>query len=220
MESEEPKFDRLCKQLFINKGSNEDENKQTDLKMFTKSKLRLGGSTATTNTDEPMEEEDNSRSEATFTFKITGVTNFFSLKDNRLSEPCYVRNLPWKIMAMPRFAPDRQSKSLGFFLQCNGESESINWSCNASAELRLLSQQPGIPPMTRNIDHHFYSKENDWGFTQFIQEKDVLDETKGYCKDDSIILQVYVKAEVPHGIQWDSKKYTGFVGLKNQGMFF
>ena len=64
-----------------------------------------------------------------------------------------------------------------------------------------------------NSLHH----QNDWGFTQFIQEKDVLDELKGFCRNDSIILQVSVKADVPHGIQWDSKKYTGYVGLKNQG---
>lgn len=115
--------------------------------------------TASINTDEPMEEEDNSRSEATFSFKITDVTNFFNSKDNRLSEPCYVRNLPWKIMAMPRFGPDRQSKSLGFFLQCNGESDSPNWSCNATAELRLLSHVPGINDTVRTIDHHFFPKE-------------------------------------------------------------
>lgn len=30
-------------------------------------------------------------------------------------------------------------------------------------------------------------------------------------------MEVHVKADVPHGVQWDSKKYTGYVGLKNQG---
>jgi len=166
--------------------------------------------------DEPME-EDNSRSEATFSFKITDVTNFFNSKDNRLSDACYVRNLPWKIMAMPRFTSDRQTRSLGFFLQCNGESESLTWSCNASAELKLLSQVTGIQDMTRSIDHHFFPKENDWGFTQFISYNDIMDPAKGFCKDDTIILEVSVKADVPHGIQWDSKKYTGYVGVKNQG---
>ena len=125
-------------------------------------------------TDEPME-EDNSRSEATFSFKITDVNNFFNSKDNRLSEPCYVRNLPWKIMAMPRVTPDRQSKSLGFFLQCNGESDSLSWSCNASAELKLLSQAPAIQDMSRSIDHHFFPKEVCCGslfrFRGFIRTK-------------------------------------------------
>ena len=36
-------------------------------------------------------------------------------------------------------------------------------------------------------------------------------------KDDTIILEVYVSADAPHGVSWDSKKHTGYVGLKNQG---
>jgi len=46
---------------------------------------------------------------------------------------------------------------------------------------------------------------------------DVMDATKGYIKNNSILLQVHVVADAPHGVSWDSKKHTGFVGLKNQG---
>lgn len=44
-----------------------------------------------------------------------------------------------------------------------------------------------------------------------------MDPSKGYIKDDSVILEVYVSADAPHGVSWDSKKHTGYVGLKNQG---
>lgn len=148
------------------------------------------------------------------------------------------------------------------------------------------------------IQHLFYSKENDWGFSHFMTWQDVLDPDKGFIKDDSITLevcdlmyilflsivlldikislisimyrnsntftyfyisrylnfkqltkssflkfivfslqtfygkhiyickfflifnaltQVHVMADAPHGVSWDSKKHTGFVGLKNQG---
>ncbi|XP_013142976.1 PREDICTED: ubiquitin carboxyl-terminal hydrolase 7 [Papilio polytes] len=162
-------------------------------------------------------EDDEARSEATFRFT---VQNLRSLKDSVLSPPCYVRNLPWKIMVMPRQAPSpdrQQQKSLGFFLQCNGESESSSWSCYAMAELRLISQKPDAEPFYRKIQHLFYSKENDWGFSHFMSWSDVLDPEKGYIKDDSITLEVHVTAEAPHGVSWDSKKHTGYVGLKNQG---
>ncbi|KAJ8318152.1 hypothetical protein KUTeg_003243 [Tegillarca granosa] len=46
---------------------------------------------------------------------------------------------------------------------------------------------------------------------------DLLDPSKGFVKDDKITLEVSVKADAPHGVSWDSKKHTGFVGLKNQG---
>ncbi|CAH0563456.1 unnamed protein product [Brassicogethes aeneus] len=162
-------------------------------------------------------EEDEARSEAIFKYT---VTQFSKLKDSVLSTPCHVRNLPWKIMVMPRngHTQDRSAqRSLGFFLQCNGESESSSWSCYAVAELRLLSVRPDIEPFSRKIQHLFYSKENDWGFSHFMAWNDVLDPEKGYIKDDSITLEVHVTADAPHGVSWDSKKHTGYVGLKNQG---
>ncbi|MEQ2217648.1 hypothetical protein XENOCAPTIV_017778, partial [Xenoophorus captivus] len=62
------------------------------------------------------------RSEATFRFV---VERFSRLSESVLSPACFVRNLPWKIMVMPRFYPDRpHQKSVGFFLQCNAESDS------------------------------------------------------------------------------------------------
>ena len=42
------------------------------------------------------------RSEATFQFK---VDKFSSIMDPALSEPCIVRNLPWKIKIMQRLCP-------------------------------------------------------------------------------------------------------------------
>ena len=45
------------------------------------------------------EEDDEARSEATFQFK---VKDFSQIRDSVLSEPCIVRNLPWKIMIMQR----------------------------------------------------------------------------------------------------------------------
>jgi len=163
-------------------------------------------------------EDDESRPEATFSYTVNHISK---LKETVLSPLCYIRNLPWKIMVMPRNTSPQQDRApqkfLGFFLQCNGESESSSWSCNAVADLRLLTQKEGVEDFSRKIQHLFFSKENDWGFSHFMNWNEVLDADKGYCKDDSITLEVHVNAEAPHGVSWDSKKHTGFVGLKNQG---
>lgn len=111
---------------------------------------------------------------------------------------------------------DRSQKSLGYFLQCNGESESSAWSCNASAELRMYNHKEDNY-FKRNIDHIFYSKENDWGFSIYMAWNDVLDPERGFIKDDTVTFEVKVNADAPHGVSWDSKKHTGYVGLKNQG---
>lgn len=76
---------------------------------------------------------------------------------------------------------ERSGKSLGYFLQCNGESESGAWSCNANAELRMINQKDGTK-FKRNIFHLFYSKENDWGFSHYMSWNDVLDPEKGFIK--------------------------------------
>lgn len=162
-------------------------------------------------------EEDESRAETTFSYSIENISR---LKESTLSPKCMVRNLPWKIMAMQRTnhnADKYNQKSLGFFLQCNAESDSTSWSCNASAELKVLNQKPGGEDFVRKIQHLFYSKENDWGYSHFVPWNDLLDPEKGYMKDDKVTLQVHVIADAPHGVSWDSKKHTGYVGLKNQG---
>ncbi|KAL3876817.1 hypothetical protein ACJMK2_034611, partial [Sinanodonta woodiana] len=166
--------------------------------------------------DEEME-EDESRAEATFSFIIENISK---MKESTLSPSCMVRNLPWKIMAMQRInqnADKYNQKSLGFFLQCNAESESTSWSCNAAAELKVVNWKPDGEDFVRKIQHLFYSKENDWGYSHFLPWNELLDPDKGYVEDDKVHLEVFVKADAPHGVSWDSKKHTGFVGLKNQG---
>ncbi|XP_050425413.1 ubiquitin carboxyl-terminal hydrolase 7 isoform X1 [Adelges cooleyi] len=169
-------------------------------------------------TDVEMD-EDNARSEATFRYV---VENFSKSKEQRLSAPCYVRDLPWKIMIMHRLGQDNRSAkpnqpSVGFFLQCNGDSDNNSWSVNATAELRVISQKEGTTNIERKIQHLFYPKENDWGFSFFMSWEDITDESKGFIKNDTVIFEVFVSADAPHGVSWDSKKHTGYVGLKNQG---
>ncbi len=170
-------------------------------------------------------EEDEARPEATFRFV---VENFSTVKESVLSPPCMVRNLPWKIMIMPRSGQQQQErgggggqgqqqKSMGYFLQCNGESEASSWSCQAQAELRVLSVNPEKETFRRKISHLFYAKENDWGFSHYMSWNDVMDEDRGLIKNDTVTFEVHVTADAPHGVCWDSKKHTGYVGLKNQG---
>ena len=178
---------------------------------------------STTNPSQPTpasaldEDMDDARPEATFSFK---VENFTNLKESALSPATMVRNLPWKIMIMPRNSNDQGSgtrKSMGFFLQCNGESEASSWSCQAQAELRILNHKKPNEMFVRKISHLFYSKENDWGFSHFLAWNEVCDAERGFIKEEAVTFEVKVTADAPHGVCWDSKKHTGYVGLRNQG---
>lgn len=171
--------------------------------------------------ENPEEDDDDQfgfyRSEATFSFT---VDNIHKLTDSVTSPSTYVRGLPWKILIMPRSGHDRggPSKSLGYFLQCNADNESTSWSCHGSAELRILPAREGVEIMEKKIDHVFYCKENDWGFSTFLSWSEMLNPEKGYITaDKKITFQVHVFADAPHGLAWDSRKLTGYIGLKNQG---
>ncbi|KAF5402852.1 Ubiquitin carboxyl-terminal hydrolase 7 [Paragonimus heterotremus] len=127
-----------------------------------------------------------------------------------------IRCLPWKILVI--FHPP-ESGSLGFFVQCNADSDSQTWSCSAKATLILVAQRPNCKNKEMKIQHTFTHKENDWGFQSFISYEELFNPERGFISptDDSILLQARVKADAPHGADWDSKRHTGFVGLKNQG---
>ena len=126
-----------------------------------------------------IECDDDSRAEATFQLVVEDFTKFKEMKESRLSgQACILRNLPWKILAKSKQTNNLEF-ALGFFLQCNAESESTRWSVCAAAELRLLHQTDPEKSFVKKIQHLFYLKENDWGFSPFITMKEILDPEKG-----------------------------------------
>ncbi|XP_050346295.1 ubiquitin carboxyl-terminal hydrolase 7-like isoform X1 [Nymphalis io] len=169
------------------------------------------------NAEITKDDEDNARSDATFRYTVQNISQ---LREQVLSPPCYVRCLPWKILVLVRntTTPDRQpQKALGIFLQCNGDCDSPGWSCYGLGELKLLSHKPDGEHLCRKLHHMYHCKEDDWGFAHFISWKNLIDPDNGFVKDDSITIEAHVVAEAPHGVSWDSKKHTGYIGLKNQG---
>lgn len=71
-----------------------------------------------------------------------------------------------------------------------------------------------------NVDtqHQFNARESDWGFTSFMPLGELYDPSRGYLMNDTLIIEaeVLVRRIVDYWT-YDSKKETGYVGLKNQG---
>ncbi|KAK4382144.1 Ubiquitin carboxyl-terminal hydrolase 12, partial [Sesamum angolense] len=62
------------------------------------------------------------------------------------------------------------------------------------------------------------SKESDWGFTSFMPLSELYDPNKGYLVNDTCVVEADVAVrKVIDYWTYDSKKETGYVGLKNQG---
>lgn len=69
-----------------------------------------------------------------------------------------------------------------------------------------------------DTQHQFNTRESDWGFTSFMPLGELYDPNRGYLVNDTLLVEaeVIVRRVVDYW-SYDSKKETGYVGLKNQG---
>ncbi|KAK9939265.1 hypothetical protein M0R45_015967 [Rubus argutus] len=86
------------------------------------------------------------------------------------------------------------------------------WSRYAQFSLGVINQ------FITNTQHQFNARESDWGFTSFMPLGELYDPSRGYLVNDAVIIEaeVLVRRVVDYWT-YDSKKETGYVGLKNQG---
>ncbi|XP_055383712.1 ubiquitin carboxyl-terminal hydrolase 7-like [Condylostylus longicornis] len=156
--------------------------------------------------------------------------NISKLSGKKKSPSCHINNLPWNILIMANIKNTSimSKKYLSIYLQCDPDDVPKNWSCQASADISIMPVKLGAEPITKSITNLFTAKVNDWGFTDFESFEYLLNPENGYCTNDSIMIQMHANVDIPHGVFWDSKKYTGvlvpnahnyigFVGLTNQG---
>lgn len=69
-----------------------------------------------------------------------------------------------------------------------------------------------------DTQHQFNARESDWGFTSFMPLGDLYDPSRGYLVNDTVVVEAEVAVrKVLDYWSYDSKKETGYVGLKNQG---
>jgi ubiquitin carboxyl-terminal hydrolase 7 len=72
--------------------------------------------------------------------------------------------------------------------------------------------------MLAETQHQFSARESDWGFTSFMPLSELYNPSRGYLVNDTCIIEAEVAVcKVVDYWSYDSKKETGFVGLKNQG---
>ena len=103
-----------------------------------------------------------------------------------------------------------------------------DWSC--CVQFSLVCWNPNDPSiLSHHTAHHRFTKEEgDWGFTRFVELRKMLhrweDRQRPMIENESVNITAYVRVvEDETGALWhsfnnyDSKKETGYVGLKNQG---
>lgn len=104
-----------------------------------------------------------------------------------------------------------------------------NWSC--CVQFALVLWNPNDPSLYANhaAHHRFTKEEGDWGFTRFVESRRLFNvpwenSARPLLENGTANITAYVRlVEDETGVLWhnfinyDSKKETGYVGLKNQG---
>ncbi|KAI0124385.1 ubiquitin carboxyl-terminal hydrolase [Xylariales sp. AK1849] len=136
---------------------------------------------------------------------------------------------PWRILLFP-FGNNVDQSSV--YLEHGFEDPNSipeDWSC--CVQFGLVMSNINDPSLfAHHTAHHRFTKEEgDWGFTRFLEIRRMFQtewENSGrpLCENESCNLTAYVRVvEDETGVLWhnfnnyDSKKETGYVGLKNQG---
>ncbi|KAJ6923886.1 ubiquitin carboxyl-terminal hydrolase 12 [Populus alba x Populus x berolinensis] len=92
------------------------------------------------------------------------------------------------------------------------------WSRYAQFSLAVVNQIHNKYSIRKDTQHQFNARESDWGFTSFMPLSELYDPSRGYLVNDTVVIEAEVAVrKLLDYWSYDSKKETGYVGLKNQG---
>ncbi|KAK8918564.1 Ubiquitin carboxyl-terminal hydrolase 13 [Platanthera zijinensis] len=160
--------------------------------------------------NQPVEDLSTTR----FTWMIE---NFSRLTAKKLySDVFTVGGYKWRILIFPK---GNNVDHLSMYLDvADSTTLPYGWSRNAQFSLAVRNQIQSEFTIRKDTQHQFNSRESDWGFTSFMPLGDLYDPSRGFLVNDTCVIgaEVVIRRVLD---QWnyDSKKETGYVGLKNQG---
>ncbi|KAI1326876.1 cysteine proteinase [Xylariaceae sp. FL0255] len=174
----------------------------------------------------PLPDEPKVLEDAIHTWKIENIRGLNKKEHGPIFQ---AGGYPWRILL---FAFGNNVDQSSVYLEHGFEDlDSVpdDWSCCVQFGLVMWNiNDPSL--FTHHTAHHRFTKEeSDWGFTRFLDLRRMFqqpwaDSGRTLVEDDSVNITAYVRVvEDETGVLWhnfnnyDSKKETGFVGLKNQG---
>ncbi|KYR01948.1 meprin and TRAF domain-containing protein [Tieghemostelium lacteum] len=167
----------------------------------------------TTNTNTPVVVTTNAPKPQT---KFTIEVKDWSKKDSPFySEAHTLWDLTWKLYIFPKGnVPDQ----LSLFLDVAEARQPTFPGVRVSFTLEVVNQKKPDCNIRKPSDRVLNQRNCDWGFNSFIALSQLNNPESGFIKDDTLLINVEViQANIISNQMYDSKKYTGYVGLQNQG---
>jgi ubiquitin carboxyl-terminal hydrolase 7 len=117
------------------------------------------------------------------------------------------------------------------YLEHGAHVDDVDEDFSCCVHFAIVMWNPKDPTIhfQHTATHRFTRDEADWGFTRFLELRKMFNvaldgATRPICEDDEVNISAYVRVvDDETGVMWhnwtnyDSKKQTGYVGLKNQG---
>eukprot|EP00250_Pteridium_aquilinum_P011968 c20422_g1_i1 orf=525-3878(-) len=148
---------------------------------------------------------------------IWRIENFPKINQRKYySDAFTVGGYKWRVLLFPK---GNNVDYLSIYLDvADAPTLPYGWTRYAHFSLAIANQYDAKLTVRKDTQHQFNARENDWGFTSFMPLQDAYDSNKGFVVNDILIVEadVNVRKLVDYWA-YDSKKETGFVGLKNQG---
>ncbi|XP_019461345.1 PREDICTED: ubiquitin carboxyl-terminal hydrolase 12-like isoform X4 [Lupinus angustifolius] len=144
------------------------------------------------------------------------IENFSRLTRKVYSDDFYVGGYKWRILIFPK---GNNVDHLSMYLDvADSTTLPYGWTRYAQFSLSIVNQIQSKYSVRKETQHQFTARESDWGFTSFMPIAELSDSSRGYVVNDTCIVEADVAVRKANDY-WshDSKKETGYVGLKNQG---
>ncbi|XP_057732462.1 ubiquitin C-terminal hydrolase 13-like isoform X2 [Arachis stenosperma] len=144
------------------------------------------------------------------------IDNFSRLMRKVYSDSFQVGGYRWRILVFPK---GNNVDHLSMYLDVvDSVLLPYGWSRYAQFSLTVVNQLHNKFSIRKETSHQFNARESDWGFTNFMPLSELLDPSRGYVVNDTCVVEADVAVrKVVDYWSHDSKKETGYVGLKNQG---
>ncbi|XP_072978196.1 ubiquitin C-terminal hydrolase 12 isoform X1 [Typha angustifolia] len=174
--------------------------------------MEVVAQTETVSTAENQQLEDPPTSRFTWT-----IENFSRLNIKKhYSDVFIVGGYKWRVLIFPK---GNNVDHLSMYLDvADSANLPYGWSRYAQFSLAVINQIHNKYTIRKETQHQFNARESDWGFTSFMPLSELYDPSRGYLVNDTLVVEaeVAVRKMVDYWT-YDSKKETGYVGLKNQG---
>ncbi|KAJ3080058.1 hypothetical protein HK102_003345, partial [Quaeritorhiza haematococci] len=135
----------------------------------------------------------------------------------------------WRVLLFPN--GNRQNDTLSVFLESVDAAnldKKAKWHVCVQFAIAVANPEDETVVKSSHANHRYNPNETDWGFNHLVKIVALYQPTEGFprplVENDRTDIIVYMRViKDPTGVLWhnfqeyDSKKETGYVGLKNQG---